>query len=370
MARSATAKNAPGPAVAAVTPQRAKGAISARGERNCSVARTLDIVSDAWAFLIIREAFFGTRTFEAFRSALDIPRATLKLLAYAREHIAHYKCPRSIDFEVELRVVVAEQVGHGRPGIVGEIVGVPGQHERGLRRRLKGPAQGARRCLVTGENHRRNLVAELDEIAASAQQAAVRDPLTGLVNRSGLSLLGQQMDKATLIRSMSYTPAGLFNHTAAIYQIMTGYTTDKVSPSGQLEPPSPKDFPNFGSNIIRLKPPTPRGMASGSFGPTTAGRMDGYVDVFQSNGGSMVMIAKGNRGPQVTAACKKHGGFYLGSIGGPAARLAQDCITKVEVLEMPELGMEAVWKIEVENFPAFIVVDDKGNDFFKELNLG
>ncbi|HET9621524.1 MAG TPA: fumarate hydratase [Kofleriaceae bacterium] len=109
---------------------------------------------------------------------------------------------------------------------------------------------------------------------------------------------------------------------------------------------------------------TPAGYASGSFGPTTAGRMDSYVDLFQSHGGSMIMLAKGNRSPQVTEACKTHGGFYLGSIGGPAARLAKDCIKKVEVLEYPELGMEAVWKIDVVDFPAFIVVDDKGNDFF------
>ncbi|MBB4440622.1 MULTISPECIES: fumarate hydratase [Rhizobium] len=115
---------------------------------------------------------------------------------------------------------------------------------------------------------------------------------------------------------------------------------------------------------------TPVGYASGSFGPTTAGRMDSYVDQFQSFGGSMVMLAKGNRSRAVREACKKHGGFYLGSIGGPAARLAQDCIRKVEVFEYPELGMEAVWKIEVEDFPAFIVIDDKGNDFFQELNLG
>jgi fumarate hydratase class I len=114
---------------------------------------------------------------------------------------------------------------------------------------------------------------------------------------------------------------------------------------------------------------TPEGMASGSFGPTTAGRMDSFVDAFQAAGGSLVMLAKGNRSKEVREACAKHGGFYLGSIGGPAARLAQDCIKKVEVLEYPELGMEAVWKIEVENFPAFIVVDDKGNDFFKELHL-
>ena len=111
---------------------------------------------------------------------------------------------------------------------------------------------------------------------------------------------------------------------------------------------------------------TPEGYASGSFGPTTAGRMDSYVEQFQAAGGSMVMLAKGNRSKQVTDACGSHGGFYLGSIGGPAARLAQDCIKSVEVLEYPELGMEAVWKIEVEDFPAFIVVDDKGNDFFAE----
>ncbi|MCP2336709.1 fumarate hydratase [Actinomadura rupiterrae] len=111
---------------------------------------------------------------------------------------------------------------------------------------------------------------------------------------------------------------------------------------------------------------TPEGYASGSFGPTTAGRMDSYVEQFQAAGGSLVMLAKGNRSQQVTDACKAHGGFYLGSIGGPAARLAQDCIKKVEVLEYPELGMEAVWKIEVEDFPAFIVVDDKGEDFFAD----
>jgi len=112
---------------------------------------------------------------------------------------------------------------------------------------------------------------------------------------------------------------------------------------------------------------TPKGMASGAFGPTTAGRMDSYVDQFQAAGGSMIMLAKGNRSAVVTAACKAHGGFYLGSTGGPAARLAQDCIKKIEVLEYPELGMEAVWRIEVQNFPAFIIVDDKGNNFFASL---
>ena len=113
---------------------------------------------------------------------------------------------------------------------------------------------------------------------------------------------------------------------------------------------------------------TPDGYASGSFGPTTAGRMDAYVDQFQAAGGSLVMLAKGNRSKQVTDACQRHGGFYLGSIGGPAARLAQDCITRVEVLEYAELGMEAVWRIEVRDFPAFVVVDDKGDDFFAAVS--
>jgi fumarate hydratase class I len=115
---------------------------------------------------------------------------------------------------------------------------------------------------------------------------------------------------------------------------------------------------------------TPQGYASGAFGPTTAGRMDSFIEQFQAAGGSMVSVAKGNRSPAVRDACKKYGGFYLGSIGGVAANLAEHCIKKVETVEYPELGMEAIWRIEVKNFPAFIVIDDKGNDFFKELNLG
>ena len=133
--------------------------------------------------------------------------------------------------------------------------------------------------------------------------------------------------------------------------------------AGEEMPQYLKDHPVYYAGPAK----TPEGMASGSFGPTTAGRMDSYVDQFQAAGGSMVMLAKGNRSQQVTDACGSHGGFYLGSIGGPAARLAQDCIKSVEVLEYPELGMEAVWKIEVEDFPAFIVVDDKGNDFFASV---
>jgi fumarate hydratase class I len=133
--------------------------------------------------------------------------------------------------------------------------------------------------------------------------------------------------------------------------------------AGKPLPPYIKDHPIYYAGPAK----TPKGMPSGSFGPTTAGRMDSYVDLFQKNGGSMVMIAKGNRSQQVTDACKKYGGFYLGSIGGPAAILAQNSIKNVECLEYPELGMEAIWKIEVENFPAFILVDDKGNDFFKQI---
>ncbi len=132
---------------------------------------------------------------------------------------------------------------------------------------------------------------------------------------------------------------------------------------GEPMPQYLKDYPIYYAGPAK----TPAGMASGSFGPTTAGRMDPYVDQFQKAGGSMIMIAKGNRSQQVTDACKNNGGFYLGSIGGPAAILAQNSIKKVELLEYPELGMEAIWKIEVENFPAFILVDNKGNDFFKEI---
>ncbi|RAJ71596.1 homodimeric fumarase (class I) [Streptomyces sp. Amel2xB2] len=132
--------------------------------------------------------------------------------------------------------------------------------------------------------------------------------------------------------------------------------------AGEEMPQYLKDHPVYYAGPAK----TPEGYASGSFGPTTAGRMDAYVAQFQAAGGSMVMLAKGNRSPQVTEACATYGGFYLGSIGGPAARLAQDCIKKVEVLEYEELGMEAVWRIEVEDFPAFIVMDDKGNDFFTD----
>ena len=140
--------------------------------------------------------------------------------------------------------------------------------------------------------------------------------------------------------------------------------------SGKPMPQYLKDYAVYYAGPAK----TPAGYASGSFGPTTAGRMDSYVAQFQALGGSMIMLAKGNRSEQVSQSCKVHGGFYLGSIGGPAARLAQDCIKKVEVLDYEELGMEAVFKIEVENFPAFIIIDDKGNDFYaqtrKPLNIG
>uniref|UniRef100_A0A0A9WEJ2 Fumarate hydratase class I, aerobic n=1 Tax=Lygus hesperus TaxID=30085 RepID=A0A0A9WEJ2_LYGHE len=133
--------------------------------------------------------------------------------------------------------------------------------------------------------------------------------------------------------------------------------------TGKPIPQYMKDHPIYYAGPAK----TPQGKPSGAFGPTTAGRMDVFVEPFQSQGASMVMLAKGNRSKQVTEACKKYGGFYLGSIGGAAAMLGQDNIKKVECLDMKELGMEAVWKIDVENFPAFIVVDDKGNDFFTQL---
>jgi fumarate hydratase class I len=133
--------------------------------------------------------------------------------------------------------------------------------------------------------------------------------------------------------------------------------------AGKGLPAYVKDHPIYYAGPAK----TPQGFASGSFGPTTAGRMDSYVDQFMAAGGSHVTLAKGNRGAEVREACRKHGGFYLGSIGGPAARLARDCIKRVETVAYPELGMEAIWRIEVEDFPAFIVIDDKGNDFFAKL---
>lgn len=135
--------------------------------------------------------------------------------------------------------------------------------------------------------------------------------------------------------------------------------------AGEAMPAYFKDHPVYYAGPAK----TPEGYASGAFGPTTAGRMDAFVDQFQGMGGSMVMLAKGNRSPQVREACAKHGGFYLGTIGGVAAKVAQNCIKAMEILEYPELGMEAIWKIEVENFPAFVIIDDKGNDFFKDLKL-
>jgi fumarate hydratase class I len=137
----------------------------------------------------------------------------------------------------------------------------------------------------------------------------------------------------------------------------------KMIDEGQPMPEYFKNHPVYYAGPAK----TPKGMASGSFGPTTAGRMDVYVELFQQKGGSLIMLAKGNRTKQVTDACKKNGGFYLGSIGGPAAILAKESIKKVEIVDFEELGMEAVRKIYVENFPAFIIVDDKGNDFFEEL---
>ena len=154
------------------------------------------------------------------------------------------------------------------------------------------------------------------------------------------------------------------NGTLVVARDLAHAKLKELIDSGKPMPEYFKKYPVYYAGPAK----TPTGYASGSFGPTTAGRMDSYVEQFQSLGGSLVMLAKGNRSKQVTDSCKKNGGFYLGSVGGPAARLAKDCIKKVEVLDYEELGMEAVWKIEVEDFPAFIVVDDKGNDFFAETS--
>jgi len=170
---------------------------------------------------------------------------------------------------------------------------------------------------------------------------------------------------AEVLKTLSQYPIKTrlsLNGTLIVARDIAHAKLKEVLDSGQPLPQYFKDHAVYYAGPAK----TPEGYASGSFGPTTAGRMDSYVEQFQSAGGSMIMLAKGNRSKQVTDACKAHGGFYLGSIGGPAARLALDCIKKVEVLDYADLGMEAVWKIEVENFPAFIVVDDKGNDFFAE----
>ena len=179
-----------------------------------------------------------------------------------------------------------------------------------------------------------------------------------------------------LNQSMDDVRAELTKHSTATRLSLTGtiiVARDIAHAKMQALLNEGKPLPDYIKNhVVYYAGPakTPQGedeeYATGSFGPTTAGRMDSYVDPFQENGGSFVMLAKGNRSKQVTKACKKYGGFYLGSIGGPAAILAKNCITNVEVLDNEEDGMEAVWKIEVKNFPAFIVVDDKGNDFFSE----
>ncbi|WTL24869.1 fumarate hydratase [Streptomyces sp. NBC_01498] len=175
--------------------------------------------------------------------------------------------------------------------------------------------------------------------------------------------LGRPMDEilAELTRHPVKTRLSLTGTLVVARDIAHAKIKERLD-AGEDMPRYLKDHPVYYAGPAK----TPEGYASGSFGPTTAGRMDSYVEQFQAAGGSKVMLAKGNRSKQVTDACASHGGFYLGSIGGPAARLAQDCIRKVEVLEYEELGMEAVWRIEVEDFPAFIVVDDKGNDFFTE----
>ena len=177
--------------------------------------------------------------------------------------------------------------------------------------------------------------------------------------------LGQPMSEilATLTKLPVKTRVSLTGPLVVARDIAHAKIQERLD-AGEAIPQYLRDHPVYYAGPAK----TPEGYASGSFGPTTAGRMDSYVESFQAAGGSMVMLAKGNRSQQVTDACKRHGGFYLGSIGGPAARLAQDNIKKVEVLEYPELGMEAIWRIEVEDFPAFVIVDDKGNDFFQSVS--
>ena len=202
---------------------------------------------------------------------------------------------------------------------------------------------------------------QLEENPARFLPETVDDELPGDVVAVDLD---QPMDsiRAELTKHPIKTRLSLTGTLVVARDIVHAKIKDLLD-DGQPMPAYLRDHPVYYAGPAK----TPLGYASGSFGPTTAGRMDSYVDRFQAAGGSLVMLAKGNRSPQVTEACARHGGFYLGSIGGPAARLAKDSIRKIEVLDYPELGMEAVWRIHVEDFPAFIVVDDKGGDFFAEV---
>jgi fumarate hydratase class I len=202
---------------------------------------------------------------------------------------------------------------------------------------------------------------ELERDPAKYLPETTEDILGGEVVRIDLNRPMAEI-RATLSRHPVKTRVSLTGTMVVARDIAHAKLQERLD-AGQGLPAYVKDHPIYYAGPAK----TPAGYATGSFGPTTAGRMDSYVEAFQAAGGSLVMLAKGNRSRAVREACRKHGGFYLGSVGGPAARLAQDCIRKVEVLEYPELGMEAVWRIEVEDFPAFIVVDDKGNDFYEGL---
>jgi fumarate hydratase class I len=204
-------------------------------------------------------------------------------------------------------------------------------------------------------------VEDLEHDPAKYLPEATTDILNGEVVKIDLSRPMSDI-RATLSKYPVKTRVSLTGTMVVARDIAHAKLQERLD-AGQGLPQYMKDHPVYYAGPAK----TPTGMATGSFGPTTAGRMDSYVEAFQSAGGSIVMLAKGNRSKAVLNACKKYGGFYLGSVGGPAARLAQDCIKKVEVLEYPELGMEAVWRIEVEDFPAFIVMDDKGNDFYEGL---
>jgi fumarate hydratase class I len=217
----------------------------------------------------------------------------------------------------------------------------------------------------------RQILAKVTPDGAFLEQLET-DPAKYLPEATG-DILGGEVVRIDLKRPMDEIRATLSRHPVKTRVMLSGpmvvardIAHAKLKArldAGQGLPHYLKDHPVYYAGPAK----TPQGYATGSFGPTTAGRMDSYVEEFQAAGGSFVMLAKGNRGRQVRLACRNHGGFYLGSVGGPAARLAQDCIRKVEVLEYPELGMEAVWRIEVEDFPAFIVIDDKGNDFYDGL---
>lgn len=328
-------------------------------------------------FLIEKMKTLGTAACPPYHIAFVIggtsAEANLKTVKLASAHyydalpVSGNECGRAFrDLELEQKLLVAAQ----NIGLGAQFGGKYLAHDI---RVIRLPRHGASCPVGMGVSCSadRNIKAKINkeglwlETLDNNPIRLVPEELRAGANNEGVRIdLNRPMDE--VCAELSKYPVSTFlllNGTIIVGRDIAHARLKERIDSGEGLPQYIKDHPIYYAGPAK----TPKGMASGSFGPTTAGRMDSYVDLFQENGGSRIMIAKGNRSQQVTDACKKHKGFYLGSIGGPAAILAQNNIKKVELVEYPELGMEAIWKIEVENFPAFILVDDKGNDFFAQF---